>query len=218
MTVTIPTSELVGLLGDCIPFASPDDDVPQLNAVRLEWDGRQLHAMSTDRHRIAWSTWDPEDDPDGDRQSDLWTEFGSDTDEQWHILIALADAKDIVGAYRLGAKEDDAPLTVARAVTSNGEQLTVDRSRLTGYSAITMVVRGVVADPDPDIRGVLSRFDTAAPVGEISYGAKLLADFAKVRQRGPLRLTFTGDRRPTLVAIGERFVGAIQPVIEKESE
>lgn len=217
MTVTIPTSELVGLLGDTIPFASPSDEVPVLNAIRVEWDGAQLHAMSTDRYRIGWSTWDPSDDPDEGRQDDLFTEYGSDEDgEQWHLHIGLADAKDIVAAYRLGAKEDDAPLTVARVVTAEGEQLTVDRSRLTGYSAITMVVRGAHADPDPNIRGLLAKHDTAVPVGEIAYTAKLLADFAKVRARGPLRLTFTGETKATLVAIGDRFVGAIVPVKESE--
>lgn len=216
MTVTIPTSELVGLLADTIPFASTADEVPVLNAIRLEWDGKQLHAMSTDRYRIGWSTWDPDDDPDGERQDDLWTTWGSDGDEQWHIFVSLADAKDIVGAYRLGAKEDDAPLTVERVIsTAEGEQLMIERSRLTGYSAITMVVRGVAADPDPDIRGLLARHDATEPVKEIAFGAKLLADFSKVRPRGPLRLTFTGETRVALVAIGERFVGAIQPVKEE---
>lgn len=50
----------------------------------------------------------------------------------------------------------------------------------------------------------------------VAYSPKLLADFGKVRPRGPLRLTFAGEHKPTLVAIGERFVGAIQPVKESE--
>jgi hypothetical protein len=49
------------------------------------------------------------------------------------------------------------------------------------------------------------------PVGEMAFGARNLAGFAKVRQRGPVEMTFTGDGRTVLVKIGARFVGAIMP-------
>jgi hypothetical protein len=215
MTVTIPTTDLCGILADTVPFASPDTEVPVLNAIRIEWDGNALHAMATDRYRIAWSTWDPDDEPDDDQQGDLFADWGTDdTGEQWHAYIALDDAKDIIGAYKLPAKEaGGVAVSVRRVVDGAGEQLVVDRSRLTGHSAITMVVRCVAADVDPDIRGLLAKHDVAEPVRQIAYNARFLADFAKVRQRGSLRMMHTPSGM-TLVAIGDRFVGAIQAVKE----
>jgi hypothetical protein len=214
--ITIPTGDLCGILADCIPFASPDDDIPILNAVRLEWDGAQLHAMSTDRFRVAWSTWQPDDDPDteGDQQEDLFTTWGG-ADVPWHIYLPLADAKDIVSNFKLKPKERGCPLQVDHA----DGQLKVDRSRMTGHSALRMVVAGVVLDSDGlDIRRYFADHATAKPVRAVAYTPKLLADFGKVRPRGALKLTFTGEHAVTLVEIGERFVGAIQPVKERDDE
>lgn len=213
MTITISTGDLCGILGDCIPFALPSEDLPVLNAVRLEWDGDQLHALATDQVRIAWSTWDPGDDPDveGAFQPDLMTEYGG-ADDPWSIMLPLPDAKELERNFRLKPKERGCPLTV----DFDDGQLRVDRSRNTGHSALRMVV---AADPFaadwPDVRGLLAKHSTAAPLLNISYTARLLADFGKVRPRGPLRLTFTGETKPTLVEIGKRFVGAIQPVREE---
>lgn len=65
MTVTITTGDLCGLLLDVAPFAFPDDDLPDVNVIRLEWDGAMLHASATDTLRAARSSWHP-DDSDGD--------------------------------------------------------------------------------------------------------------------------------------------------------
>jgi hypothetical protein len=63
----------------------------------------------------------------------------------------------------------------------------------------------------PNIRELLADNDTIAPVTGLAFGAKFLADFAKVRPRGPLEMTFTGPQRLVHVAIGKRFTGAIMP-------
>lgn len=216
MTVTIPTGDLCGILADTIPFALPGDDLPILNSVRLEWDGEQLHAMATDRYHIGWSTWRPDDQPDtdGDQQDDLFTEWGSG-DNPWHLYIPLADAKDIVSNYKLPPKERGAALTVGHDWAASGQQLTVDRSRLTGHSALRMVVAGAVGDDFPDLRKLLADASTARPVKDIGFTPRYLADFAKVRPRGPLRMTFTGEGKLVHVTIGDRFVGAIQSVKEE---
>lgn len=206
--ITIRTADLVGILTDTIPFASPDEDFETYNAVRLEWDGHQLHTLSTDRYRIAWSTWDPDDEPETDQQDDLFTTWGG-ADQPWHVQIPLADAKDIVSAYKLPAKEAvGVPLTVEQV----DGQLRVVRARETGHSAITMVIRGLDDADWIDPRTLLAKHDTVQPAGVVAYTAKLLADFAKVRPRGALRLTHTAG--PTLVNVGERFSGAIVPVKE----
>lgn len=210
--ITIPTGDLCGIIADCIPFAFPDDNIPILNSIRLEWDGQQLHAMATDKIRVAWSTWDPGDDPDtdGDVQEDLFTDWGSG-DEAWSINLPLLDAKDLVSNFKLKPKERSCPL----AIDLDDGRLKVDRSRMTGHSALRMVIAGTPLDGDwPDLRQILAAASTSTAVRTVAYTPRMLADFGKVRPRGPLRLTFTGETKPTLVEIGERFVGAIQPVKE----
>lgn len=210
--ITIPTGDLCGILADCLPFVFPSDEIPVLNSMRLEWDGQQLHAMATDRVRVAWSTWDPSDDPDaeGDQQEDLFTSWGG-ADDPWHVLLAQADAKDLVSNFKLKPKERGCPLTVQL----DDGVLRVERSRMTGHSALRMDIVGTPMDTDwPDLRKLLGDHSTAAPVRSLAYTPQRLADFGKVRPRGALKLTFTGEHKLTHVEIGERFVGAIQPVKE----
>jgi hypothetical protein len=214
--ITIPTAELVGVLSDAIPFASKDEDFPALNAVRLHWDGDMLHAQATDRYVLGWSQWDPSDDPDRDEQEDLFTKWGG-ADDPWTILLPLADATDIVKVFKLGPKEGWTPLTIDLI----DGRLKVMRHRDTGHSAITQVVEGLDAEfPKLDeLLRAANMFDTT---DGLSYDAKRMALFARVRPRGPMRLTFTagpgGGPGLTHVQIGERFNGAIMPVREKDDE
>lgn len=215
MTITVPTGDLTGILADVIPFAGTDKDFPTLNVVRLEWDGRMLHALATDRYQIGTSAWHPDDDPPGEAQDDLFTEWGG-ADEPWVATVALDDAKDLVAAYKLGPKERQVPLTVDANIPCR--EIKVVRSRDTGHSAITMVVRDQFSE-FPDVRAFL--VETAAvpeAVETINLDARRLANFAKVRQFGPIEMTFGGPKRPTRVAIGNRFVGAVMPVRIGENE
>lgn len=207
--ITIPTGDLTGILADVIPFAFADEDIPDINCVRVEWDGNQLHALATDRYRIGWSTWEPGDVDEGEAaQDDLFTDWGSG-DNPWAVSIALDEAKELVKVFKLGPKEWHTPLTID--YDAERWTLKVLRARETGHSAITVVA------PDtrgqfPDLRALLAKHDAVQPVRGLAFTAKLLADFAKVRPRGPMELSFTGELGLTHVAIGERFVGAVQPV------
>lgn len=207
--ITIPTGDLTGVLADCLPFVHPDDDLPMLNCVRVEWDGEMLHALATDRIRLAWSQWQAGDlAPGTEAQDDLFTEWGG-ADEPWQTTIALPDAAELVKVFKLGPKEWGCPLTVD--YDQARDRLTVERSRETGHSAITVVAEGSGAE-FPNLRALLAKADVLEPVTGLTYTAKYIADFAKVRPRGPLELKFTGTTGLTHVSIGERFVGAIVPV------
>lgn len=205
--ITVPTTELVGLLTDTIPFASPDKDDDVLYTVRIDWDGEMLHASATDRFHIGWSRWHPDDDPDVDSQDDLFTVWGGD-DEPWTAVIGVDDAKDAVRMFKLAAKEGQAPLTV----TLDGGQLRVSRSRETGHSAITHVMRDAATDNHVDVRDLFDHLPEPAEVDELAFTARYLADFAKVRVRGQMQMTFAGPDRAVRIQIGERFTGAINPV------
>lgn len=206
--ITVPTRDLCGILADVLPFTGPDD-YPLLHTVRIHWDGNALHAQATDRYRIGWSTWNPDDQPGEDQQPDLFTEWGG-ADDTWSIIIDAGAAKDLVTCYKLPAKEGGVPLTV----DCFDARITVDRARETGYSALTAAVPAISAEHGvwPDVEKWLADASKAEPVREIAYTPKYLADFAKVRSAGPMYLTFTGAERTTLVSIGERFRGGIMPV------
>ena len=207
MTITIPTGELTGLLNDVTPFALPDEDLPELSAVRLEWDGQVLHAFAHDLHRVAWSQWCPDDPPVDPEQQQLGVEWGG-ADDPWAITIALRDAKEIAAVFKVPNKERECPLGMHYQADG---RLKVARSRESSRSALT----GIWEDtglPFDNLRERLSRWDRLKAIRSIAFNAALLADFELVRPRGPLRLTFTGEEKPTLVEIGPRFCGAIMPI------
>lgn len=203
--ITIRTADFTGILADVIPFASTDAELLSLNVVRVEWDGKVLHAHATDRYRIGIASWDPDDAPEIDSQDDLFTDFGG-ADEPWAVNVDLDDAKHLVKTYKLPAKQGNTPITVE---VINGDMKVV-RDRKTGHSAITVKVDGM-SEPFPDLRELLAGKDAIKPVSGLAFGARFLADFGKVRPRGPLELDFTGSSSLTHVRIGERFVGAIMP-------
>lgn len=213
MSLTISTADLMGLLTDTIPFACDDDEpLPALNSINLVWDGDKLHTQATDQYRIAWSSWHPDDEPERDIQGDIFNQPGSG-DDPWQILIPLDDAAHLIKTYKLPAKESYAPLTL----DVHDGRLTVKRHRDTGHPAITTVIDGRM-DAFPDVQKLLSDTDVSSKVDGLAYTAKMIADFARVRPRGPFELRFTGEHSPTLVTIGERFVGAIQPIRLAEDE
>lgn len=209
--ITIPTGDLTGILADTIPFALDTDDLPFLNCVHIEWDGQQLHALTTDRFRVGISTWEPGDiGPGEEAQDDMFTNWGTG-DDPWATTLSLADAKELVKVFSLGKKELQTPLTLD--YEQERDRTTVKRSRDTGHSAITIVAEGTGAE-FPNVRKLLNDTDKAGRAPGLAFNARFLADFGKVRPRGPLELKFTGKQGDGLthVRIGDRFVGGIVPI------
>lgn len=202
MTTTIPTAELVGTINDAIPFASDDKALPVLNAVQIEWDGEVLHARATDRYRAGWSRWDSNNEP-GDL--DHWGEG-----EPFKALISVDDAKQIVSLFKLPAKQGQTPVTVSVGY----DAVTIVRD-VPGYPDLTAVFHTVTTtfSTFPDLTKFLTdREPELDPTGRVTFEAKKLASFAKVRAHGPLQLRFAGEHGTTIVRIGDRFDGAIRPV------
>lgn len=206
--IVIPTSDLVGILSDVIPFAHPDDEATSMHCVRLTWDGEQLNAITTDGYRIGWASWMPGDVNAGQElQDELFTDWASG-DEPWTMMLALPDAKEIVKVFKLGPK----PGAVAPLFLDYDEErrrLKVERARESGHSAITYAAVDEFVE-FPDVQRQLQEADMLTDVRSVVYHAPGLADFAKVRPRGPLVLVFAEGI--THVSIGERFIGAIIPV------
>jgi hypothetical protein len=205
VTITIPTTEFVGLINDVLAFAFPKPDLPHVNCVRFDWDGEMLHAAATDTLRAARSSWHPDDaDGSGDQDS-LFTTLGG-ADDPWTVIAGYAEARELVNVYKLPSKEGRTPLTL----DYNRGSLRVIRSRDTGHQAITTVVESKAVD-FPDVRKALDVEPQVEGVEAIHFAGQHLADLGSVRQRGTLRLTFAGPRRATRVTIGERFVATLNP-------
>jgi hypothetical protein len=208
--ITIPTGDLTGVLSDVIPFAFPDPDLPAINCVRIEWDGALLHALSTDRYRVGWSSWHPDDQPDIDSQDDLFTKWGG-ADDPWQATVTLDDAKELVKVFKLPVKEQRVPLSL----NVDRGQVTIHRDRDTGYTALRLDIPDQLLE-FPDVRKLLADADGVEPVTALAFNARFLADFGKVRPGAPMQLSFTGSTGLAHVAIGKRFTGAIMPVREGE--
>jgi hypothetical protein len=204
--ITIPTNEFVGLITDVAPFAFPKDDLPDVNTIRFEWDTRMLHASATDTMRSARSSWHPNDDPSTKSQQEPLFGVLGGADDRWAIIANLDDWKEAAKIYKLPDKEGLTPLQL----DWTGRELKIIRSADTGHQAITTVVTPRMAQ-FPDLRKVLDSEVIEEPVGEIQYAGRHLADLGVVRQRGTLRMTFSGTTRATRITIGNRFVATLRP-------
>jgi hypothetical protein len=213
VTITIPTTEFVGLIGDVLAFAFPKPDLPHVNCVRFDWDGEMLHAAATDTLRAARSSWHPDDADGSSDQDSLFTTLGG-ADDPWTVIAGYAEARELVSIYKLPAKEGRVPLVLDH----DRGYLRVIRTRDTGHQAITTVVESKAVD-FPDVRKALDVEPVVEGVEAIHFAGQHLADLGSVRQRGTLRLAFAGARRATRVTIGERFVATLNPdrVGERES-
>jgi hypothetical protein len=172
-----------------------------------------FHASATDGYRVAVSSWNPDDVPDSDVQDEIGTTLGEDDGGEWEFILSADDAGHLLKTAKPAKGMEYVPLFV----TFDGPLLTVRRSKAARLPGFALTYDGM-AHVFPDLRSyVVEAAGRAEPVKEIAWNAELMADFGKVRQRGnPARWTFSGDRHPMVVEIGERFVGAIQPVRPSE--
>jgi hypothetical protein len=209
--ITIPTGDFTGLLSDIAAFVSPYDDLPDVNVVRLEWDGEMLHAWATDTMRSARTSWHPDDDPDtGSSKDTLFAAFGG-ADEPWTVFITRDDAIELVKHFKLPAKEAGTPLVLDH----RDGQLRVVRSGAGQRQALTATLE--TATPAfPNLRKELDADVVLRPVDELPIAGRYLADIGSVRQRGTLTMHFAGPGQTVRITIGDRFVAVIPPLRTKQ--
>jgi hypothetical protein len=176
--------------------------------VHLRWDGAQFHASSTDGIRAVVSSWSPDDRPDKDVQEELGIGLGGD-DEPWEFILASEDAAHLLSTAKPIKHLEYVPLFV----DCDGLNLTVRRAKQLRCPGFSVAYDGKTHG-FPDLREtVVAAMGKAEATKEIWFNASLMADFSKARQRGgPAKFTFAGPDAATVVEIGERFVGVIQPV------
>jgi hypothetical protein len=209
VTITVPSAELAGILGDALPFISADKDDVERRVIELRWDGSMLHASALDGFRAVVSSWHPDDDPSRPVEYPLGTDIGGD-DRPWDVVLHAEDVKHLLATAKTPKGQEYVPVTI----DADPPVLTITRAKL------HRLVPGFKASYDgassefPNVREMIVNAAGAVDATkEVWFNAALVADFAKARQRGgPMKLTLAGPLHPAIVEIGERFIGLIQPV------
>ncbi|MFY1595438.1 hypothetical protein [Micromonospora sp. WMMD737] len=211
-TTYIPSGDFVGLINDVLPLAGQDKEIPETFAIRIQWDGEQVHAMATDELRMGVSSWHPDDLPEEAMQEGVFARRGG-TSRPWSIVLGLPDAALLAKTFKVNEKNWWVPvgLDYVEGITDRAK-LRAARSTDSGMPGLAVTV--VDRDVDlPDVRQLLAVMPPAAPVDAIEFNGEMLAAFGQVRQRGGgLKLTFAGTDAMSLVTVGDRFRGAIQPI------
>jgi hypothetical protein len=219
--ITIPTSELLGLLTDVLAFSPVVKDDPR-RGVLFEWDGENLHASAYDVLSAGRSTWMPGGGQEGEVNrtgNDAVPEdfrWGSD-EPAWKAFVGFDDAKAIINAFKVAPKLWWIPLSVK--ISPTGGRLTIERSGEFGKPAALITVTSdaetTAKFPDVcDMWGTLQQdIETHEHdrIGSISFSPYRLAAFGTVRAHGVLDLEFAGEDGAVSASMGNRFVGFIYP-------
>jgi hypothetical protein len=220
--ITTTTAELLGMIGDMLPFVDPDKDSTALHCVRIEQSGDRLTMLATNRAQAVRVSWEA-----GDSEGEEWRAHGSDA-HGFDLRLTPSDAKAIVSTFKLGMKLDHAPVTLSRRAgpyADGTDFLKITREASEDHwSELTMVVtgRGVpnldAGDaPEIDIHELVDKNAERAGVNvteALAWTPRLLANLGKVERHGVLTMSFTSmrDGAPVYVKAGKRFDGIMYPV------
>ena len=170
-TATVKLGDLTELLTGAMTHAHAKNDMPVLNAVRLEATGSHLTATATDRYRLINGAIALEDSGQTLPAS----------------LIALTDIKRILALLKgEGARMDSLPVTISHA----GDMVSVS---VRGNAVTVTLADGTY----PPFEKYL---DGSAPlVGQevATFNPSFFADYAKIAGKGkPVSVHFTGAGKP----------------------
>lgn len=208
--ITLSTAELLGMIGDMLPFVDPDKDSTAHHCIRIEQKGDTLTMLATNRAQAF-------------RVGYVAESAAGITLEEFDVRISPVDAKAIVSAFKLGIKLEHAPVTL-RVRGTSARHLVVSREREEeAWSALTMHVTAREApnleagdSPEIDIHQVVGAASRAHVnmVPAIAWSPRLLANLGKVERHGEMVMAFTSTRdgAPVYVQAGERFDGIMYPV------
>ena len=219
MSITIPTTELIGCLSDVLPQIS--DEKGALAGVAIRWDGESLHFTTYDTYSGATVIWTPGDGAEGDvpevdggEEAPDDIEWGGD-DEPWETWIWLPHAKDIVKLFKLPAKLWRFPVTMKCSLS--GDRLTIERTDSPKGERLL----SIPGDRDklkqiPDVRNFArDRGAVTTEYGAVTFTAARLGAFGNVRPHGHMTMEFGTLNDPTSIWIGSRFAGFVYPSTAK---
>jgi hypothetical protein len=219
--IVLSTRELLGMLGDALPFVATDKDDVAHTCVRVEWAPEQERLfISATCRSMAGRTWWDQDTEDSDEMP-----YGVDYGQPgFSLRIPVLAVKSIVTTFKLTPdKLAYAPLSLSvvdDSVTSNLYRLKIERAAAPDlWPALKLYISGrgapIVEAGDPAEVNIHDVIDTAVRAAgvhltdQLAFGPKVLAAFGKVERHGVLRMEATSERDGAAVLFsgGTRFQG-----------
>jgi hypothetical protein len=220
MSITIPTTELIGCIADVLPQIS--DPKGSLAGIKIEWDGEALRFTAYDVHSGATVEWVPGEGAEGDMAEGPDGEIGDPNDiawggadAPWKAWIWLPQAKEILKLFKLPAKLWRYPVTIG-VDSITGNRLAIEREdgprvgRLLTLPTANDQLRHI-----PDVRAIATREADPAGPQSLRFYHQRLGAFGPVRAHGVMVTHFGTVNEPVGVKIGSRFHGFVYPADAK---
>jgi hypothetical protein len=201
--------ELHRWLSDVQPFRGYDDTLPMLTGTHVEWDGKRFLAATTDRFTMGISRLDV---PETGVANGL---------EDADFMLAPNDVASILRIAKTARKDADwRHVTISRVGVIQAGSTAVPPTftyRFKFFSGETLEVKPF----DVEFPKFKQLLPTGEPVARAlsAFTVDYLAKFAKVAndRSGRIKLYSFDDNefggaRPTMVLIGDNFIGLIMPV------
>lgn len=145
-------------------------------ALRVDGEGGQLIARSTDRHRLIVGSITVEGE-----------------DKLSEILISLPDIKRIVDLMK--------GITIGYLIIEREDSGRIS-FRVNANASLTLEPRRNTFPTPENFAQLLKEPDTREPIGEISFNPSLFADFAKISGKdNPVKVTFAAANKPITIGL-----------------
>jgi hypothetical protein len=194
-TVTIAASELHALLAATIPFASRDDTLPTICAVRIEAGNGVATATATDRYSLGHAR----------KKAD---------GELPPVLLPVGQAERL--ATEVKGRQGEQLVELRFAPSHLGDAITVHLGDMDWR-----ITQAPGADHYPDLTPILdpSGYESVGIDGVVRLAPRLLArvyDAVGALDSEPARLYFRGDDKPLRAEVGDWFAALLMPVRHRQ--
>lgn len=204
-TIHLTATELSSLIGAVLPFAGKDFELPVLNSVLIETDGKWLYATATDRFRFGVkriAKRATEED-----ESTTWPEF--------RALVPLSSIKALLSLFKPSRAASRQGLSPTLSLAVDGDQLIAESTG--GFELFSSSRFGytLMQGQYPDVRKLLR--DELAHAGDrvstVGLNTTFLADYKHLGRRDAA-VEFTmgsSEGKPIIIRDHDGFIGLLMP-------
>lgn len=196
-------------LSDVQPFRGYDDTLPMLTGTHIEWDGKRLLAATTDRFTLGVSRLDVPDNGGLAEGSGL---------EDADFMLAPNDVASLLRIAKTAKRDVEwRHVTISRVgEIPAGCTVPTFTYRFAFFSGESLTIKPF----DVEFPKFKQLLPTGEPVARAlsAFTVDYLARFAKIADRNRRIQLYSfddsteGGAKPTVVVIGDNFVGLIMPV------
>lgn len=198
--LTITARTFKELVDPVVPLASRDHMLPILNTVVIETRGEYVTATATDRFRlgICRTKLGTEDEP-------------VSPPEGFRAVIGTRELRTLLAVFK-AARYDDPVLSLE----VDDDKLTVTQAGgLDGVLGASMSIILATGQYPEVVKVLTDALDSDKTPAEAQFNAAYLGDFKHaVRHGEPITMRFGEGRLPTVVTVGDYFIGAIMPRVD----